>query len=374
MVDKTSATTVIEGNQKVWGLDRYPAGCPNCECTFLVKPDQIGTICPFCWSEKLTPQPVRIRPGEPEKWLPFKIQRDRLPAIFQEFISGVWIKPDDFTVETLLARSVPVLWPLWLVDASVTGHWQIEAGFDYQVESTKENYQNGQWISRKQIEGRVRWEPRLGQISTRLNNIPAPALEAHHNRMQITGNYTINEMEDFDPQALGDCLVETPDLPPEEAWPLAKPQIDRSAAEICQRATGAQHHQNFAIKADYLDRHWTQFLLPLYATHYFDDEGEPQVLIVNGQTGHIQGPRLASRKRGLMIAGIIAGVAGLLFLLALIGLLLTTVFPPAGIIAAILGILGIGVGIGAIIPAVWPATWNNKQKDQPRLVQKRESA
>jgi hypothetical protein len=36
----------------------------------------------------------------------------------------------------------------------------------------------------------------------------------------------------------------------------------------------------------------------MYTTHYTDDEGNPQVLVVNGETGAIHGPRLASRQRG----------------------------------------------------------------------------
>jgi len=363
-------TAIIKEHQTLWGTERQPAGCPQCERVFLVLPDQTAIPCPLCRKGILAAQPARIRPGEPEKWLPFKIREERLLAIYQDFISGVWIKPEDFTADKLMGRTVPIFWPLWLVDTGISGHWQMEAGFDYQVESTKETYQNGRWISQKMIEDRIRWEPRLGEISTRVDNIPTPALEDHRNRIRMTGNYPLEDMQDASLENLEKALIECPDLPPQDAWPLAKPHMDKAAGKICQKAAGAQHQKNYAIKADYTNRNWTQYLLPIYATHYVDDDGQPQVLVVNGQTGRIQGPRLASRKRGLRIAGIIAGVAGLFFLLALIGLLLTMVFPPAGVLAALLGVMGFVVGIGAIIPAVWPAQWNRKQEDAPRLAQK----
>jgi hypothetical protein len=370
-MDENKRAAIVQEHQTLWNTGRQPAGCPHCERVYLAFSDQIDTSCPLCRKGKLAAQPVRIRPGEPEKWLPFQVHKDRLISIYQDFVSGVWIKPEDFTPEGLMSRTVPVFWPLWLVDTDIHGHWQMEAGFDYQVESTKEAYQNGRWISRKQIEDRIRWEPRLGKIATQVDNVPTPALEDHYNRMRMAGEYPLDRMQDVvSLENLGNALVECPDLPPEEAWPLAKPHVDEAAAEICRKAAGAGHQRNFAIQADYPNKNWTQFLLPIYATHYLDDDGQPQVLIVNGVTGRVEGPRLASQKRGLQIAGIIAGVAGLLFALALIGLLLTTVFPPAGIIAALVGVLGFGVGIAAIIPAVWPGQWNRKQQDSPRIAKR----
>jgi len=363
-------TLIIEENQTIWGTDRQPAGCPQCMRVFLVPSDQIGSQCPFCRQGHLTSQSARIRPGEPEKYLPFLVTHARLLTIYKNFVSGVWIKPQDLTPEKLLERTKPVFWPLWLVDSDIKGQWRMEAGFDYQVESTKEYFQDGRWISRKQVEGRIRWEPRLGEIAARVDNVAAPALEDHRNRIRMAGDYPMENMQDVDLADLGQVPVECPDLPPEDAWPLAKPLIDRAAGKICQEAAGAQHQQNFAIQVEYPRKNWTQFLMPVYTTYYLDDEGQPQILMINAQTGAIQGPRLASRKRGLQIAGILAAAAGALLFLALIGLLLTMVFPPAGIIGALLGILGFGVGISAIIPAVWPGQWNRKQQETPRLAQK----
>ena len=111
------STLTINENQTIWGTNRQPAGCPHCERLFLVQADQIGSQCPVCRQGDLTSQPVRIRPGEPEKYLPFQITQEKLLSIYQEFVSGVWIKHQDFTPEKLVSRTKPVFWPLWLVDA-----------------------------------------------------------------------------------------------------------------------------------------------------------------------------------------------------------------------------------------------------------------
>lgn len=362
MPERDSQSVIVEENQHLWQTNRLPVGCPHCQRTYLVQPSQVNSLCPLCRLGQLAPQPVRLRLTEPESLKPFKLANKELTRIFEDFVSGVWIKPQDFTAENLLKRTIPLFWPLWLVDSDIEGHWQMEAGFNYQVQSSKEVYSGSQWQSKKQIENRIRWEPRLGRVTTHIDNVIVPALEEHANRTQMTGTYAPEEALPFNPDQLGNAMLEIPDLPPEDAWQYAKPQIDKRVAQICTDAARAQHQQNFALKADYPNQNWTQFYLPIYATHYLDDDGHPQILIVNGETGNIRGPRLASQKRGVKIAGIIGGTAVFLLILALISLLLTMVLPPAAVMAGLLGVAGFCLGIIALIPAIWPGQWNRKQQ------------
>ena len=147
------------------------------------------------------------------------------------------------------------------------------------------------------------------------------------------------------------CL---PDLPPENAWPLARPQLDEAAADECQQAAGAQHIRNFGLRAGYKSLRWTQLLLPLYVTRYTDDDGNPRILYLNGQSGAIGGARLASQKKGWKIAGIIFAVAAVVFLAALFFGLVGLLFPPSLILGGALGILAMVIACAAIIPAAWP--------------------
>lgn len=371
MTDLTPQANIIDESQSLWESDRRPAGCTQCHRVFLVQEAMVNRTCPLCRSGVLDAQPARMRPAAPELMLPFKLGRKSLSRIYEQFVSGVWIKPEDFRPETLLSRTVPVFWPLWLVDSDVGGHWQMEAGFDYQVESYKESYSGGQWQSRKQLEPRVRWETRLGLIDTHVENVSVPALEEHDNRQAMTGRYQRDQAQPFNPDQLGKAVLEVPDLPPEDAWPLATPQIEREAAQICKQAADAQHIRNFHLKADYKNLNWTEFFLPMYTSFYTDDEGQPQIVVINGESGEIRGPRMASRKRGLRIAGIMAVIAAVFLVLALFGALITLVMPPIGLIAMLFGVIGLGLGIAAIIPAVWPGQWNRKQGDGPQILSRR---
>ena len=307
--------------------------CSNCRRTFLTLPDLSGNPCPLCQLGKLGLSDQSTISVMPEASLSFKVGKSHLGSIFTNFINGVWIKPEDFKAENLISRSVPLFWPLWLVDADTHGDWKMEAGFNYQVESAKEAYVNGQWQSLKEVKTRIRWEPRLGEFSTHIDNVSVPALTDHQNRKGITGGYPFDQSKKFEEKMIDKAILEVPDIPKEKAWMEAKPKFDERVEKICQEAAGAQHSKEFELNAEYDNLNWSQFYLPLYATHYKDDNGEPQIVIVNGQTGQINGPRLASPKRGLKIAGIIGIVAGVFFILGLLALLISLAIKDARIVA-----------------------------------------
>jgi hypothetical protein len=167
-------------------LDQWPAGyqlaaCEQCDWLLLLPAEQLSPHCPHCGQDGFTMldptdgQPIYTQP--PELVAPFTLSRDKREQSLSAFTRRGWFAPEDLTVERLNGRLRPVYFPMWLVDADVTAVWQAEMGFDYQVVSHREQYQNGRWQSQEVRETRVRWEPRLGQLQRHYANSRAPALE-----------------------------------------------------------------------------------------------------------------------------------------------------------------------------------------------------
>jgi hypothetical protein len=352
---------VIEETASIWGAALHPAGCPACQRVYLVEDARIGQRCPLCAREKLQTQPALLRPEAPELLAPFRYQPGDLRARLDKFVSEVWLRSDDFQTDRLLQRAAPVYWPAWLVDGDVVGDWQAEAGFDYQVKSSQESYGAGGWSTREVVEGRIRWEPRTGQIKRRYDNVAAPALSEQKHLSKRTGRYQFEQAGSYQPDQLRGAFLLVPDLPPESAWPLAQAQLDEAAADECRQAAGAQHIRNFSLRADYQSLNWTQQLLPLYVTWYSDDEGTPRILYLNGQSGAIGGTRLASQKKGWKLAGMILVVAAVTLLAALFFAVVGALFPPGMIFAGLLALAAMLIACAAIVPAAWPWQWNRGQ-------------
>ena len=361
MESQESNVHVVETAQEIWGLSLQPAGCSHCGQAYLVDEKRTGIYCPNCAQAVLNPQPARLRGELPEKIIPFQVQHAGLKTIFTEFVKGVWLKFDDFNVESLLNRAVPVFIPMWLVDSDISGTWQGEMGYDYQVKSSQEYYGSGGWRTREHLETRVSWEPRLGQVQRHYDNALTPGLSDHDKVMARLGAFAMKQAVRYTPEQLGEAVLRVPDLQAEQAWPIGREILGRRVAQHCQKAAGAQHYRSFDAKLDYDSLHWTQLLLPMYYTYYSDDEGRHHPVFVNGQSGAVSGVRLASQRKGWKWAGITAAIAVFLFLLTLGSFALGTLFPPVAAIGVVMVLLALLAGIGAVVPAVWPWQWNRRQ-------------
>lgn len=348
--------------QPLWGLALQPAGCPSCKRVFLVQPGRTGQPCPACFHGKLEGQPAPVRPEPPELLVQFRKGRSDLQQILAGFVSGVWLHGNDFTAESLMRRMRPIYLPMWLVDCDVSGGWQAEAGFDYQVKSSQESYREGRWISRDVVETRTRWEPRMGQMARHYDNLAAPALNDHQSLMVNLGEYRLNQCVPYQPGQVGTADIRVPDLQPEHAWPIASANVVRAAGEDCRKATGAEHARQYQLNPAYSSLNWTQLLLPMYITYYTGDDGQPQAVMVNGQTGAVSGLRLASQKKGWRLAGILESVAITIILLGLAA----SIIPPFIPLGILMVLVGFGLALFGIIPAAWPWQWNRGQ--QPHKV------
>lgn len=356
------SAAIVESVDELWGLPYYPAGCALCGQAHLVEKAIIGQACPNCGLGDLGQQPARMRPEPPEKMLAFEISPGDLRAILTEFVRPVWLRPDDLNPLSMLQRAVRVCWPMWLVDADLLGAWEAEVGYDYQVKSSQETYRDGRWQTHEVIETRTRWEPRLGQLNRRYENIATPAIEDQLRWKQLAGEYRLDLTLNYEASLIEGALLRIPDLPPESAWPPAESNLHKAAAEEVRLSAGGQHIRQFSLQTSYENVHWTQLLLPLYFTFHLDDQGRRQPVYINGQNGKVGGIRMASQAKGWLWGGILA-LAGLVLLTSgLLAAAVGSILPLAAVVGLPLVLLGVVVGLLAIVPLTWPWRWNRAQK------------
>jgi hypothetical protein len=237
-------------------------------------------------------------------------------------------------------------------------------GYDYQVKSSQEAYAQGGWKTRELVETRIRWEPRLGQLTRHYDNAAAPALNDHDPVSARIGPTRREAAVPYRPEALSQAAIRIPDLHPENAWPLAQTALHQAAAEECRHAAQAQHLRNYAIHPAYANLHWTQLLQPMYATYYLDDQGRPQIVLINGQSGAIGGPRRASQRKGCLLSAIGLGSSAFFLFIYLLLVLLGKSIPALSSLAVMTICLALGVGLSAAVPAIWPWQWNRNQQPQ----------
>jgi hypothetical protein len=254
--------------------------------------------------------------------------------------------------------------PYWLVDCDIKAEWEIEAGYEYEVISHREQYHQhqGGWQTERVTEQRVRWEPRLGHLNRRYHNIPVPALEDHRAISSLLGEFDHSDTIPYEVDLEQKTPIRLPDRNPEDAWGEAKPILQACAAEDCRQAAGADKQRNFRWRPEYRSQSWTLLLQPIYATYYRDDNNKQIPIYINGQSGQITGNRWSSMRRGKRASIWILGAAILLFLISIISGVVSLFAPPILPIAIVCFIAATLIALTSLIPIMIVWQYNRAQR------------
>lgn len=350
-----------------WNLDLQAAVCEHCDWAYLFPKGNAPQRCPHCFQPRLVNlnQQIEELPYTypPELVVPFGVSTTVLERNLMDFAKGIWFAPPDLKPSNLIARLQRVYLPMWLVDSDVQALWQAEAGFNYEVVSHQERFDQNRagWVSREIEETRIRWEPRAGKLTRSYQNIPAPALEEDIQLRRRLGTYDSKSAQPYQSGVISEAFVRLPDRDPEDAWPSAVPSIQSAAAEECRQAAAADHIRQFRWTPDDVKRNWTLMLLPVFTTYYLDDESQPKVILVQGQSGRVSGERRASMKRAQRTSLIFLVVALAVFVVGLLVAAASLLSPDLLVYGGIGLLVALFVALLAVVPVGMVWSFNRSQ-------------
>ncbi|MEZ4235369.1 MAG: hypothetical protein R3F59_04260 [Myxococcota bacterium] len=320
--------------------------CARCAALHAA-PGAAPSRCPACGAEALQEAPAERRPS-PERRAVGKVDAAGARKRLADAAGAVWYATPDLAQAASEARVTPLWWPHWLCDVDAVGIYQAELGFDEEVESSQEVYEGGRWSRRTVTEQRARWEPRVGRLQRRYDNLVVPAL-AGPQPAPVGGTEPCAELPG---------VVRLPDRAQAEQWPAVLTALREAVGADLVRAAGADHVRELFLELDGDGAHWTLLLAPAFATWYADDDGVVHVLTVDGTTGEVRGPRLASVAAGRKWAGVwfVTGgvIGGLGLLLGVVGLIVWVLLPGAGVMM----LVGALVAMVGLWPLFAPAAHN----------------
>ncbi|MCB0191488.1 MAG: hypothetical protein KDJ65_06045 [Anaerolineae bacterium] len=353
----------------MWKTNLKATLCEQCDSHYLLPPQLMPFTCPTCFQNQLIDIEVENQPTDllhhyaPELLLPFTVAEETLHPKIEQFAGRIWFAPGDLTPKTLISRLHRLYLPMWLVDSQVEALWQAEVGFNYEVVSHRDEFDqnSGGWSSQQVTEQRIRWEQRVGRLTRQYDNMMAPALEQHTSLMQRLGEYDLKAAEPFQPDALQQAIIHLPDRPPTDAWSDTVPAFHEAAAEECRQASQADHLRNYRWSSEYRNQHWTLLMLPIYTTYYLDDQQQAHPIFIHGRTGRMSGTLKGSMKRARKIALMIVAVASVIFLMSLILAAASYFMRPLLVLAAIGLLAALVVGMLAITPIIGVWHFNRSQ-------------
>ena len=367
MSDQTLNASVPAAKNE-WGAAVQQVFCQHCDWQYLLPAGSQLPQCPHCFQSKLAQiDPNGNGSGQPdycpELVLPYTASAQAIDSAIRQFAEGIPYAPQGLDYATLRARLYPVYLPMWLVDANIDATWQAEAGYNYQVVSHQELFdQNrGGWNTREVTETRIRWEPRIGRLRRAYQNIPAPALEEAKAIRSSLGDFDLSRPVPYHPSQLERVSVRLPDRDQQDAWSEAAAAFQQVGGNEVKEACASDHLRQFRWTATFTDRSWTLLLMPAYSTYYLDDENKPQPVMLHGQTGRMTGCRRASMARAQRSSLIFLSIGLAIFLLGLIMGGLSVMAPPLAPLAILAVVIGLPCSLAAIIPVTIAWNFNRSQ-------------
>jgi hypothetical protein len=290
--------------------------CPNCGATQTFDPSQRSLVCPFCGTPVVFDQqqatPADALPPDKRFIIPFAITAQQSVDRLREWLGGSFFAPGDLKSRAALDAGKGVYIPFYRFDCTVHSNW---------TGARSQTQYRTQMVEVTDSRGAVRMEPQQVPFT-----VWYPESGEHDDRHQalITASTGLTQAEadallpfpqegarPDSPDYLAGFTSEEPHFTLDEAWQTGEGRIREMERSACAQMTERLNAVNTTIQ----ERTDALVWLPVWLYGYTYN-GEHFRVVVNGQTGEVQGQQPVSRIKVLAvtIAAIVVIVAVLAFL------------------------------------------------------------
>jgi Zn finger protein HypA/HybF involved in hydrogenase expression len=236
--------------------------CQSCAVTFMLAPETLSVICPYCDSVYVTETAETRQIVPPQALIPFAATQGEIERRLRR-----WFKQHKIA-NPRLSPVVGIYIPVWTFDFGGELGWsgQIRRGDTWQFKS-----------------GRY---PIIHDDLLVVATEKVPASLARK-----AGDFDLDQLVDYDSRYLADWPAERYQIPLAEASLLARKQMLQHYRRQAYRLTGGESVRSLKLGSSRLIiESFKLILLPVWLAHY-KVEGETYHIVANGQTGTIHGQR-----------------------------------------------------------------------------------
>lgn len=290
--------------------------CEGCGSVVVFEPPEVAGTCPFCGgaivAEPKTADPLIA----PDGVLPVKVTKGAAQTEVQRWLATRWFAPNALKRIAQPEGISGVYLPFWSYASDTSTRYSGERGEHYyETETYTTTDNNGNTVQQSRQVQRTRWYPASGQVSQSFTDLLIPATRAVNQR-RLTGlePWNLHAMVPYEPAYLAGLKAQRYQIELADGFETAKQVMDSRIRETVRRDIGGDEQQIESVQTEYAAVTFLHLLLPVWMGAYRFQAKVYQVL-VNAQTGEVQGERpYSSAKIALLVAAIL--LAAVLLLLA----------------------------------------------------------
>lgn len=261
--------------------------CQSCGAQVEVDEAVHGTTCPFCASAVVggTGAHRHIKPGAV---LPFAMDERSARRAMKAWLGRLWFAPSGLARYARSGRAMSGIYtPYWTFDARTATRYAGERGTVYYVQRSV--IRNGKRQTVR--EPRIRWQPVRGRVARAFDDILVLASRALPARFaEGLPPWDLSQLQPYAPEYLAGMRAEAYTVELEEGFGTARAIMDGVIARDVRFDIGGDRQRITGLDTEVADVTFKHVLLPIWVAAY-KYRGRSYRIVVNGQTGRVQGER-----------------------------------------------------------------------------------
>ena len=261
--------------------------CPSCGAQVEVDERIHAQACPFC-ATPVVAGTGRNRHIRPHAVLPFALDEATARREMGNWLGRLWFAPSGLQEFARKGRRMDGIYtPYWTFDAQTQSRYVGERGTVYYTSRTV--MRNGQRVT-EQV-ANIRWQPVRGQVQRFFDDVLVMASRALPDRfVAALPPWDLSRLVPYTAEYLAGFRAEAYTVAIDEGFHEARAHMDRVIERDVRFAIGGDHQRIGRIDTDVADVTFKHVLLPIWVAAY-RWRGQAYRVVINGQTGRVQGER-----------------------------------------------------------------------------------
>ena len=288
-------------------LEARVVDCPSCGAQTRFEGHVVGDACAFCASPLLVAQAHVQRLIRAQAVLPFALDKEAAQRVFSQWVGSRWFAPNALKATVREADGVKGIYlPWWTYDADTVTTYRGERG----VQDNRPNAtaQAGAATTRVVTD----WSPAAGAVAVGFDDIlvaGSPSIAPHLAR--VLDKWDLSRLRPPADEVLAGFGVEVYRSGLEDGFGVARQRMEPAIDGAIQRDIGGDAQRIHARQTVVDDIRFKHLLMPVWIGSYRFG-GKPYQIVVNGQTGEVEGDRPWSKWK-IVLAVLVALLLLLIF-------------------------------------------------------------
>lgn len=263
--------------------------CPSCGAQTRFDGHVVGDLCAFCASPLLVGQAHVERLIQAQALLPFALDRQAAQQVFARWVGSRWFAPNALKRSVSRADGVRgVYLPWWTYDARTVTTYRGERGVQGPVSDNRQGSSAAGAQDRRTV---TDWSPAAGAVQLAFDDIlvvGSPSIPAHLAR--VLDDWNLAALRPPEPDLMAGFTVEVYRQGLEAGFGEARGRMDGAIDAAIRRDIGGDQQRIHGRSTVFDDIRFKHLLLPVWIGSYRFG-GKPYRVVVNGQSGEVEGDR-----------------------------------------------------------------------------------